>query len=107
MVGAAAVLALTAGCTSILDRPSLPPAGTGNLRTGTAATTATSASITPVTPDGLVTGPGATHTGIVSRRCWPTSRPVPRLHQGARLSRQRSVNTTGGLCGRAVGLLDG
>ena len=98
-----AALALTAGCTSILDRPSLPPAGTANLRTGTAASTATSVSITPVTPDGLVTGPGVTDTGITLAVLADPDRDRG-FTEGARLW-QQSVNTTGGLCGRAVSLV--
>jgi hypothetical protein len=89
---------LAAGCTSILDRPT---AGTANLPGG-APVTITSVSITPVTPDGMVTGPGVTDGAI---RLGVLAQPARNrgFTDGVRLW-QQSVNTSGGLCGRTIEL---
>ena len=93
---------LATGCTSALDRPSLPPAGTVDPRTAGSPVATTSASITPVTPDGLVSGPGVTDSGISLTVLADPS--VDRgFAEGVRLW-QQSVNTTGGLCGRAIAI---
>ncbi len=94
---------LLAGCTSILDRPALTPAGTANLRSGAAATAVTSVSITPVTPDGLLTGPGVTDTDITLAVLADPAGDRG-FTEGVRLW-QRSVNTGGGLCGRTITVL--
>lgn len=86
----------------MLDRPTLPSAGTADLRTGAAATT-TAASITPVTPDGLLAGPGVTD-GTIGLGVLAGPARDRGFTDGIRLW-QRSVNTTGGLCGRTVEIL--
>ena len=88
-----------AGCTSVLDRPSLPSAGPADPRIGVTPTT-TAVSITPVTPDGLLAGPGVTD-GAISLGVLTGSGRDRGFTDGVRLW-QRSVNTTGGLCGRTV-----
>ena len=98
---AAVLLVGVVGCTSVLDRPTLPSAGTAVPRTGTAQTT-TAASITPVTPDGLVTGPGVTD-GVIALGVLADPARDRGFTDGVRLW-QRSVNTTGGLCGRTIDL---
>lgn len=101
MVFAAGVLVAgaTPGCTSVLDPPSLRPAGP----TGAAPTPTTSVSITPVTPDGLLTGPGVTERTI-SLGVLADATLDRGFTEGVRLW-QRSVNGGGGLCGRTVELL--
>src|SRR6476469_8422871 len=54
-----ALACIASACDSALDRPS-PTAGTVT----TAPPTATAESITPVTPDGLLTGPGVSDSTI-------------------------------------------
>src|SRR6476661_2767190 len=88
-----------AGCTSVLDRPSLPSAGPADPRNGVTPTT-TAVSITPVTPDGLLAGPGVTD-GAISLGLLAGSGRDRGFTDGVRLW-QRSVNTTGGLCGRTI-----
>jgi hypothetical protein len=95
LVGAAA------GCTSEPDRPSLRSAGAADLRTGATATS-TAVSITPVTPDGLLAGPGVTD-GAISLGVLADPARDRGFTDGVRLW-QRSVNTTGGLCGRTIEL---
>lgn len=91
---------LLAGCTSILDRPSLPPGGTVDPRIAASGVATTSASITPVTPDGLVAGPGVTDAEITLAVLADPSADRG-FAEGVRLW-QQSVNTTGGVCGRAI-----
>lgn len=88
----AAVLA-TGACTSGLDPvdPTVSP-----------PLTSTSVTITPVTPDGLLTGPGVTDTSIRFGVLVDAQRDRG-LVDGMRLW-QRRVNTSGGLCGRTVEL---
>lgn len=87
---------LAASCTSVLDRPTLP--GATAARTGSTATTPVS--ITPETPDGLLTGPGVTDTtidlGVLADPAGDRG-----FTDGVRLW-QRSVNSTGGRCGRSI-----
>ncbi|ACV81094.1 hypothetical protein [Nakamurella multipartita] len=90
--------ALLAGaCTSVLDRSALP---SGDPRTGGSAVVTASAPITPVTPDGLIAGPGVSDSeialGILADP--GTDRGFT---AGVHLW-QRSVNTSGGVCGRTV-----
>ncbi len=94
---------LLAGCTSVLDRPSLPAGGTA---AGTRATgVTTSLSITPVTPDGLLAGPGVTDSSI-GLAVLVDEAADGGFATGVRLW-QQAVNTGGGLCGRTVSLLVG
>jgi hypothetical protein len=103
--GGALAVMMSAGCTSVLDRPSLPAAGTHDPRTAGPGVATTSASITPVTPDGLVTGPGVTDAGITLAVLADPSADRG-FAEGVRLW-QQSVNTTGGLCGRTVTIAAG
>ncbi len=101
LVAGALLAALAAGCTSVLDRPALPTPGAADART--AATTATtSVSITPVTPDGLLTGPGVTDSTIDLGVLADPGRDAG-FTDGIRLW-QRAVNGSGGLCGRSIGI---
>ncbi len=95
---AAAALLLLGGCT-VLDQPTLPRTGA---RTP-ASTTSASISITPVTPDGLITGPGVTDSEITLAVLADPSRDRG-FTGGVRLW-QQSVNTSGGVCGRTIDLL--
>lgn len=83
----------TGACTSGLDPvdPTVSP-----------PLTATSLTITPVTPDGLLTGPGVSDTAIRLGVLVDPQRDRG-LVDGMRLW-QRRVNTSGGLCGRTVEL---
>lgn len=101
IVAGALLVGAAAGCTSTLDRPTLPSAGATDLRAGTTATT-TAVSITPVTPDGLLAGPGVTD-GAISLGVLAEPGRDRGFTGGVRLW-QRSVNTTGGLCGRTIEL---
>ena len=94
---AALGMLLLTGCTSLLD----PPARTSTV-TAT-PTTETSVSITPVTPDGLVTGPGVTDESI-SLGLLIDPAADRGLSDGVRLW-QQAVNNSGGLCGRTVQLV--
>ena len=93
------LLLVTAACDSALDRP--PATATGSA-TAT-GTTATSVSITPVTPDGFLSGPGVTDEEITLGVLVDPDRDRG-FTSGVDLWRQ-TVNTTGGLCGRTVDLL--
>ena len=98
LVGAVLPAALLAGaCTSVLDRSALP---SGEARTGGSAAVTTSAPITPVTPDGLIAGPGVSETEIaLGVLADPgTDRGFA---DGVHLW-QRSVNTAVGVCGRPI-----
>lgn len=90
---------LIAGCDTALDRPPTPASGAV---TG-APTTATSVTITSVTPDGFLTGPGVTDSSITLGLLVDQNRDRG-FGQGVELWRQ-AVNTSGGLCGRTVELL--
>lgn len=99
----AALLAAT-GCTG---GTTVGSTGTVSLTTSAsptaAAATRTSATPTPVTPDGLQVGPGVTDTTISLGLI--VSSPRDRgFSAGIRLW-QRSVNTTGGVCGRTVAVV--
>lgn len=96
-----ALALLAAGCTSVLDRPALPTPGAAGAGTGTAAPT-TSVSITPVTPDGLLTGPGVTD-GTIDLGVLADPARDGGFTDGVRLW-QRAVNSSGGLCGRSIGI---
>lgn len=87
---------LLSGCSSLLD----PPARTSTV-TATPSTE-TSVSITPVTPDGLLTGPGVTDQSI-SLGVLIDPAADRGLLDGIKLW-QESVNKSGGLCGRTVQL---
>lgn len=102
VVAAVVLLGAVTGCSSVLDRPALPAAGTADARTGTAPTTPTAASITPVTPNGLLAGPGVTDQAITLAVLADAARDRG-FAEGVRLW-QRSVNTSGGVCGRTVEL---
>lgn len=93
------LLLVTAACDSALDRP--PATATGSA-TAT-ETTATTVSITPVTPDGFLSGPGVTDEVITLGVLVDPDRDRG-FTSGVDLWRQ-TVNTTGGLCGRRVDLL--
>ncbi|GAA2007086.1 hypothetical protein JL107_03655 [Nakamurella flavida] len=67
------------------------------------ASAVTSVSITPVTPAGLVTGPGVSSTAITLAVLVDPERDRGTV-QGVRLW-QGSVNADGGLCGRSVTLV--
>ena len=90
---AAAAVLLVCSCGSALDRPLPTPAGT-------TAPAATSVSITPMTPDGFVTGPGVSDTAITLGLIVDPDRDRG-FAAGVQLW-QQSVNTSGGLCGRTV-----
>lgn len=92
---------LAVSCTSVLDRPALPTPGDANARTGS-TTAAASVSITPVTPDGLLAGPGVTDITIDLGVLADPTRDGG-FADGIRLW-QRAVNSTGGLCGRSIQL---
>ena len=97
LVGAALVVCLiVAGCDTALDRPPTPPSGTA---TG-APTTSTSVSITPVTPDGFLSGPGVTDQSITLGLLVDPERDRG-FSTGVELW-QQAVNTSGGVCGRSV-----
>ena len=93
------VLALAAGCDSALDRPSVP---TGSAAATTAPTT-TTVEITPVTPDGLLSGPGVTDDSIMLGVLVDPDRDRG-FAAGIELW-QQAVNTSGGLCGRSLELI--
>ena len=96
MVAAALAVLLLAGCDSFLD----PPARTSTVTA--APTTETSVSITPVTPDGLITGPGVTEDAIALGVLIDPATDRG-LTDGIKLW-QQAVNLSGGLCGRTVQL---
>jgi hypothetical protein len=96
---AGVLIGAAAACTSVLDRPSLPSAGPAAGRSGLAQPT-TAASITPITPDELLAGPGVTDRSISLGVLADPARDHG-FTEGVRLW-QRSGNTTGGLCGRTV-----
>ena len=87
---------LATGCDSALDRPPVP--ATGSVTTTT--TTETTVSITPVTPDGFLSGPGVTDQSITLGVLVDPDRDRG-FSSGVELWRQ-TVNSTGGLCGRTV-----
>ncbi len=89
---------LTAGCDAAADRIPLPDS-TGPSGTATAVTTAP---ITPVTPDGLATGPGVTDESITLGVL--VDRPDDRGFLAGLQLWQQAVNTSGGLCGRRIQL---
>ena len=93
------VLLALAGCDSALDRPSGP---TGSAAATTAPTTTTVA-ITPVTPDGLLSGPGVTDDSITLGMLVDPDRDRG-FTAGVELW-QQAVNTSGGLCGRSLELI--
>ncbi len=95
MLAVLAVLAIT-GCTAGTDPV---PAST----TATTPTTTTPVSITPVTPDGLVTGPGITDSTITLGLLVDPHRDRG-FTDGVILWRD-SVNSSGGLCGRAIQII--
>ena len=101
IVAGGLLVGATASCTSALDRPSLPSAGAAAPGAGAPATT-TAVSITPVTPDGLLAGPGVTD-GAISLGVLADPARDRGFTDGVRLW-QRSVNTTGGVCGRTIEL---
>ena len=90
---------LTAACDSALDRT--PATATGSVTV--TETTPTTVSITPVTPDGFLSGPGVTDDEITLGVLVDPDRDRG-FTSGVELWRQ-TVNTTGGLCGRTVELL--
>lgn len=92
-----ALLCWSAGCTSTLDRPPGPATGT----TSAPATTST-VSITPVTPDGFISGPGVNDAAITLGLLVDPARDRG-FSSGVELW-QQTVNTSGGLCGRTVEL---
>ena len=94
-----AMLLVTAGCDSALDPPPVPATGSATAT----PTTATTVSITPVTPDGFLSGPGVTDESITLGLLVDPDRDRG-FSSGVELWRQ-TVNTTGGLCGRTVQLL--
>jgi len=91
---AAAAALLSTGCDSALDRPTGPTAASAT------ATTTTIPSITAVTPDGLISGPGVTDAAITLGLLVDPARDRG-FSDGVRLW-QQAVNTSGGLCGRTV-----
>ena len=93
------VLVALAGCDSALDRPSGP---TGSAAATTAPTTTTVA-ITPITPDGLLSGPGVTDDSITVGMLVDPDRDRG-FTAGVELW-QQAVNTSGGLCGRSLELI--
>ena len=86
---------LLVGCT--------PTGGDGVAPVTAPVTTPTSVSITPVTPAGLVTGPGVTDTTLTLAVLVDPERDRGTV-QGVRLW-QSTVNADGGLCGRAITLV--
>jgi hypothetical protein len=98
-VGVLVLVLLAAGCDTALDRPPTPESGTGS----GAPTTATSVSITPVTPDGFLSGPGVTDQTITLGLLVDPERDRG-FSTGVELW-QQAVNTSGGLCGRSVELV--
>ncbi len=92
---AAAVLA---ACTQGSTAPDL-----SGLASGTAAVTTTTVLPTPVTPDGLVTGPGVTDQTIAIGLIVDSGRDRG-FSAGVRLW-QQGVNASGGLCGRTIALV--
>ena len=100
MVAVAILVAvLASGCDASLDRAALPQTAPGSA-TGTPSTTV---SITPVTPDGLITGPGVTDQTITLGLLVDPDRDRG-FSDGVRLW-QDSVNSAGGLCGRTLDLV--
>ena len=91
------ICGLTSACTATIDPDPNAPS--------TAATlpTATSVSIVPVTPDGMITGPGITDSSITLGLLVDPERDRG-FTDGVQLWRN-SVNASGGLCGRSVQLM--
>jgi ABC-type branched-subunit amino acid transport system substrate-binding protein len=98
LIAAAILATLTSGCDSSLDRPTGPTAAVQ-----TATPTGTVPSITPVTPDGLTTGPGVSDDAITIGLLVDPARDRG-FSDGVELW-QQAVNTSGGLCGRTVRLV--
>ena len=98
LIAAATLATLTSGCDSSLDRPTGPTAAVQ-----TATPTGTIPSITPVTPDGLTTGPGVSDDAITIGLLVDPARDRG-FSDGVELW-QQAVNTSGGLCGRTVRLV--
>ena len=98
LIAAATLATLTSGCDSSLDRPTGPTAAVQ-----TATPTGTVPSITPVTPDGLTTGPGVSDDAITIGLLVDPARDRG-FSDGVELW-QQAVNTSGGLCGRTVRLV--
>jgi len=96
LIAAAVLATLTSGCDSALDR------STGPTAAQTATPTATAATITPVTPDGLITGPGVSDDAITVGLLVDPARDRG-FSDGVELW-QQAVNSSGGLCGRTVQL---
>jgi len=90
---------LIGGCDSVLDRPTRT---TGTAAAPTTVSTPTTQTITPVTPDGLITGPGVTDETITLGVLVDPDRDRG-FSDGIELW-QQAVNTSGGLCGRSVQL---
>jgi len=78
-------------------------AGDGPTPASTTAVTTTPVSIAPVTPDGLITGPGITDSTITLGLLVDPQRDRG-FSQGVTLWRD-SVNASGGLCGRSVQIM--
>ncbi len=89
---------LVTGCDAAADRIPLPET-TGPSGSATAVTTP---SITPVTPDGLATGPGVNDSSITLGVL--VDRPDDRGFLAGLQLWQQAVNTSGGLCGRRIQL---
>ena len=97
------LLLLTAACDSALERPPAPATGSATATATALTTSPTTVSITPVTPDGFLSGPGVTDDEITLGLLVDPDRDRG-FTAGVDLWRQ-TVNTTGGLCGRKVVLL--
>lgn len=102
----AALLVVTAGCTPSISTGStgtvsLPPVSSRAV----SPTTTVRSSPVPVTPDGMVTGPGVTDTAISLGLLIGTGLDRG-FSQGVRLW-QQSINASGGICGRTVDIRTG
>gem|GEM_PF-1255316 len=100
---AARPLALLAALLAAVPTISGCTAGDGPTPASTTAVTTTPVSIAPVTPDGLVTGPGITDSTITLGLLVDPQRDRG-FSQGVNLWRD-SVNASGGVCGRAVQIM--
>ncbi len=96
------LLLVSAGCDSTLNRP--PGPATGSAAATATEPPATTVSITPVTPDGFLSGPGVTDQAITLGLLVDPDRDRG-FSSGVELWRE-TVNTTGGLCGRTVQLAE-
>ncbi len=99
IVGAMVTLLIVAGCDVSSRSDATPPTVAPS---GATPTVTTTVSVTPVTPDGLLTGPGV-DAGAITLGVLVDPAMDRGFISGVKLW-QQAVNTSGGLCGRLVQL---